>query len=86
MTPASTPQDFDFLIGRWQVSHRRLKQRLLAGKLLLNHRTQRLFPFGYRGKKSSALVAGTFQFTGAGCDAVDEIGAEAFHAPQGALG
>jgi hypothetical protein len=25
----STPQDFDFLIGQWKVSHRRLKERLL---------------------------------------------------------
>ena len=28
--PASTPQDFDFLIGHWKVSHRRLKERLLG--------------------------------------------------------
>lgn len=26
----STPQDFDFLIGHWRVSHRRLKERLLG--------------------------------------------------------
>ncbi len=26
----STPQDFDFLIGHWQVRHRRLKERLLG--------------------------------------------------------
>jgi len=28
-TPTSTPQDFDFFIGHWKVSHRRLKERLL---------------------------------------------------------
>lgn len=28
--PASTPQDFDFLIGHWKVSHRRLRERLLG--------------------------------------------------------
>lgn len=27
-TSTSTPQDFDFLIGHWKVSHRRLKERL----------------------------------------------------------
>lgn len=26
----STPQDFDFFIGHWQVQHRRLKERLLG--------------------------------------------------------
>lgn len=26
----STPQDFDFLVGHWRVSHRRLKERLLG--------------------------------------------------------
>ena len=30
MTAPSTPQDFDFLIGHWRVSHRRLKERLLG--------------------------------------------------------
>lgn len=30
MTMTSTPQDFDFFIGHWKVSHRRLKQRLLG--------------------------------------------------------
>jgi hypothetical protein len=30
MNPTSTPQDFDFFIGRWKVSHRRLKERLLG--------------------------------------------------------
>jgi hypothetical protein len=28
MNTSSTPRDFDFLIGRWTVSHRRLKERL----------------------------------------------------------
>lgn len=30
MNTTSTPQDFDFLIGHWKVSHRRLKERLLG--------------------------------------------------------
>jgi len=30
MTMTSTPQDFDFFIGHWKVSHRRLKERLLG--------------------------------------------------------
>jgi len=30
MNMTSTPQDFDFLIGDWKVSHRRLKERLLG--------------------------------------------------------
>lgn len=30
MPSSSTPQDFDFLIGHWKVSHRRLKERLLG--------------------------------------------------------
>lgn len=29
-TTSSTAQDFDFLIGHWKVSHRRLKERLLG--------------------------------------------------------
>ena len=28
--PSATPQDFDFFIGRWQVRHRRLQQRLVG--------------------------------------------------------
>jgi hypothetical protein len=30
MNTTSTPQDFDFFIGHWRVSHRRLKERLLG--------------------------------------------------------
>lgn len=30
MNRTSTPQDFDFLIGHWKISHRRLKERLLG--------------------------------------------------------
>ena len=30
MPPTSTPHDFDFFIGTWQVRHRRLKERLLG--------------------------------------------------------
>lgn len=30
MNTTSTPQDFDFFIGHWKVSHRRLKERLLG--------------------------------------------------------
>lgn len=30
MNATATPQDFDFLIGRWKVCHRRLKERLLG--------------------------------------------------------
>lgn len=30
MNATSTPHDFDFLIGAWQVRHRRLKERLLG--------------------------------------------------------
>lgn len=30
MNATSTAQDFDFLIGHWKVSHRRLKERLLG--------------------------------------------------------
>ncbi|WP_457356477.1 DUF1579 domain-containing protein [Roseateles sp. P5_D6] len=30
MITTSTPQDFDFFIGHWKVSHRRLKERLLG--------------------------------------------------------
>ena len=30
MKHTSTPQDFDFLIGHWQIHHRRLKERLLG--------------------------------------------------------
>jgi hypothetical protein len=26
----STPNDFDFLMGRWSVAHRRLKHRLVG--------------------------------------------------------
>ncbi len=28
--PASTPQDFDFLIGHWRVHHTRLRERLVG--------------------------------------------------------
>ena len=30
MSLPSTPTDFDFFLGNWQVSHRRLKQRLVG--------------------------------------------------------
>lgn len=30
MNTSSTPHDFDFFIGRWQVRHRRLRERLVS--------------------------------------------------------